>query len=75
MSSAEAVARHHLYTLNYLPKLLGIARPEVDFEPDTFGHHRNTPELLSQAGVKYPDSWMLSMESKGISSKARAMGG
>jgi len=53
MSSAEAVARHHLYTLNYLPKLLGIGRPEVDFEPDTFGHHRNTPELLSQAGVKY----------------------
>ena len=53
MSSAEAVARHHLYTLNYLPKLLGIERPEVDFEPDTFGHHRNTPELLSQAGVKY----------------------
>ncbi|MBQ2956399.1 MAG: alpha-mannosidase [Clostridia bacterium] len=53
MSSAEAVARHHLYTLNYLPKLLGIDRPQVDFEPDTFGHHRNTPELLSQAGIKY----------------------
>ncbi len=53
MSSAEAVARHHLYTLKYLPKVLGIERPEIDFEPDTFGHHRNTPELLSQAGVKY----------------------
>ncbi len=53
MASAEAVARHHLYTLNYLPRLLGIDRPRVDFEPDTFGHHQNTPELLSQAGVRY----------------------
>ncbi len=53
MSSGEAVARHHLYTLNYLPKLLGIERPQVDFEPDTFGHHQNTPEMLNQAGVKY----------------------
>ena len=53
MASAEAVARHHLYTLNYLPELLGCERPLVDFEPDTFGHHQNTPELLNQAGVKY----------------------
>lgn len=53
MSSAEAVARHHLYTQNYLPRLLGCKRCEVDFEPDTFGHHQNTPELLAQAGVKY----------------------
>lgn len=53
MSSAEAVARHHLYTQSYLPRLLGCKRAEVDFEPDTFGHHQNTPELLAQAGVKY----------------------
>lgn len=53
MPSAESTARHHLYTLNYLPELLGVERPRVDFEPDTFGHHQNVPELLTQAGVQY----------------------
>ncbi|MBR4443271.1 MAG: alpha-mannosidase [Clostridia bacterium] len=52
MPNAESVARHHLYTAAYL-KSLGFTPSRVDFEPDTFGHHQNTPELLSQAGVKY----------------------
>ncbi|MBQ8955290.1 MAG: alpha-mannosidase, partial [Clostridia bacterium] len=52
MPNAESVARHHLYTAAYL-KELGLTPSLVDFEPDTFGHHQNTPELLSQAGVKY----------------------
>ena len=55
MPSAESVARHFLYTKRYLPKLLGI-NPEsqnLDYEPDTFGHHANVPDLLRQAGVKY----------------------
>ncbi len=52
MGNAESVARHHLYTAEYL-RSLGLTPSAVDFEPDTFGHHRNTPELLSQAGVKY----------------------
>ncbi len=52
MPNAEATARHHLYTASYL-KGLGLPFSRVDFEPDTFGHHRNTPELLAQAGVKY----------------------
>lgn len=55
MSSAESMARHILYTKNYLSELLGIA-PEslnIDFEPDTFGHSENVPEILSQGGIKY----------------------
>lgn len=54
MPSQESVARHQLYTARYLPKLLGQPlNQNFDFEPDTFGHHANTPEMLSQAGVKY----------------------
>lgn len=55
MPSVESVARHFLYTKRYLPKLLGI-RPEalnLDYEPDTFGHHANVPDLLRQAGIRY----------------------
>ncbi len=55
MPNAESVARHFLYTKRYLPKLLGISEDALnfDFEPDTFGHHQNVPELLADAGVKY----------------------
>jgi len=52
MPNAESTARHHLYTAGFLKKL-GLTPSAVDFEPDTFGHHQNTPELLNQAGVKY----------------------
>jgi len=55
MPNGESQARHILYTKRYLSKLLGID-PEslnIDFEPDTFGHHQNVPEILSQGGVKY----------------------
>ena len=52
MPCAESTARHHLYTADYL-KELGLPFSRVDFEPDTFGHHQNTPELLNQAGVRY----------------------
>ena len=55
MSSAESMARHLLYTRNYLSKLLDIDKESlnIDFEPDTFGHAENGPEILSQGGVKY----------------------
>lgn len=55
MPNGESMARHILYTRQYLsqlldldPKLLTIA-----FEPDTFGHNVNVPEILSNGGVKY----------------------
>lgn len=55
MSSAESMSRHLLYTRNYLSELLGIDKESlnIDFEPDTFGHSENLPEILSQGGVKY----------------------
>ncbi len=55
MPSGESFVRHLLYTKAYLGKLLGLAPEalEIDFEPDTFGHSTNTPELLSKGGVKY----------------------
>jgi len=55
MPSAESVARQQLYTKRYLPRLLGVKEEKLclDFEPDTFGHSANTPEMLSRAGVKW----------------------
>ena len=55
MPNEESMARHLLYTKDYLSKLLDIdpATLNLDFEPDTFGHSANVPEILSQGGVKY----------------------
>jgi alpha-mannosidase len=55
MPSGESLARHALYAKRALARLLDIA-PEtllLDFEPDTFGHSRNVPEILSGAGVRW----------------------
>ena len=54
-SNGEAQARHLLYTKQYLSKLLDIdpATLNLDFEPDTFGHNVNVPEILTGGGVKY----------------------
>ena len=55
MPSGESLSRHLLYTRQYLKQLLGLAddRFEIDFEPDTFGHGANVPEILRSGGVKY----------------------
>ena len=55
MSGSEAMARHILYSKEYLSKLLDVPDEEfcLDFEPDTFGHNENMPEILSQGGIKY----------------------
>ena len=55
MPCGESFARHILYTRRYLSRLLGISPDclKIDFEPDTFGHSRNVPEILSRGGVKY----------------------
>jgi len=51
----ESLARHVLYTKRYLAALLDISPDTLllDFEPDTFGHSRNVPEILRQAGVRW----------------------
>lgn len=55
MPSAESDCRHILYTKDYIKRTFGIPEDEltIDFEPDTFGHHVNLPELLNAGGVKY----------------------
>lgn len=55
LTGTEAMIRHILYTKEYLKGLLGIDPDsiQVDFEPDTFGHSRYVPEILSHGGIKY----------------------
>lgn len=54
LSGGESLARHLLYTKRYLSKLLDIEEDtlNMDFEPDTFGHSGNLPEILNKGGVK-----------------------
>jgi len=55
MPSGESMARHILYTKQYLSRLLDIDPHSlnIDFEPDTFGHSVNVPEILAGGGVRY----------------------
>jgi len=55
MSGAEAMARHILYTKRYLNQLFGVPEDSLtlDFEPDTFGHNQNMPEVLRNGGIRY----------------------
>lgn len=55
MPNGESAVRQLLYAKKYLSKLLDISLDDMvlDFEPDTFGHHKNVPEILRNANVKY----------------------
>jgi alpha-mannosidase len=55
MPNGESLARHILYTKRTLSRLLDIDPDSLnlDFEPDTFGHSLNVPEILARGGVKY----------------------
>ncbi|GHU79144.1 alpha-mannosidase [Clostridia bacterium] len=55
MPNGESLTRHLLYTRRYLKKLLGLSDGDflIDFEPDTFGHNLNVPEILKSGGVRY----------------------
>ncbi|HZK71132.1 MAG TPA: glycoside hydrolase family 38 C-terminal domain-containing protein [Clostridia bacterium] len=55
MPSGESLSRHILYAKKYLSKLFDL-NPDslnIDFEPDTFGHNQNVPEILSKGGVEF----------------------
>jgi len=55
MSGPEGLARHLLYTRDYMQKLFGL-RPEdvpIDWCPDTFGHPATMPGYLAQGGVRF----------------------
>lgn len=55
MPNGESMARHILYTRKYLSELLDIDGEtlNLNFEPDTFGHSINVPEVLASGGIKY----------------------
>ncbi|MDG0814595.1 glycoside hydrolase family 38 N-terminal domain-containing protein [Cohnella rhizosphaerae] len=55
MPNGESLSRHLLYAKRYLADLfeLDIDSLNLDFEPDTFGHSLNVPEILANGGVKY----------------------
>ena len=55
MPSGESLARHILYTKKYMHELFGLSEDDLklDFEPDTFGHNANVPEILANGGVDY----------------------
>lgn len=55
MPNGESLSRHILYTKKYLAELFDIDPDSlnIDFEPDTFGHNLNVPEILNAGGVKY----------------------
>ncbi len=55
MPSGESLARHILYTKRYLSRLLDLDPDtlRLDYEPDTFGHSLNVPEILASGGVEF----------------------
>ena len=55
MPNGESLSRHILYTKRYLAKLFDIDPDSlrIDFEPDTFGHNANVPEICQNGGVDY----------------------
>ncbi len=55
MASGESLARHLLYTRQYMMEHFNL-KPEdvqIDWEPDAFGHPLSLPAILSRGGVKY----------------------
>jgi len=55
MSGPESLARHLLYTRDYMQKLFGLSPEDVpiDWCPDTFGHPATVPGYLVRGGVRY----------------------
>jgi alpha-mannosidase len=55
MPSGESLTRHLLYTKEYFNSIFGIAKDDlvIDFEPDTFGHNLNVPEICASGGIQY----------------------
>ncbi len=55
MPNLESMARHILYTKQFLHDRFGIAFEDVnmDFHPDTFGHSAALPEIFRAGGIKY----------------------
>lgn len=55
MPGSESLARQVICAKKYLSEIFEMDMDDinVDFQPDTFGHSVNVPEILANAGVKY----------------------
>ena len=55
LPNLESMARHILYTKEYLQEKFGIPYEKVnlDFHPDSFGHSPSVPEILNAGGIRY----------------------
>ena len=53
--TGESLARHLLYTREYMERLFGLAPEDVpiDWAPDTFGHAHTVPDYLVRGGVRF----------------------
>lgn len=52
MASGEAIARHILYSKKYLKEKFGV-EPRIMWDPDTFGHPANLPQIAKKGGIDY----------------------
>jgi alpha-mannosidase len=54
LAGGESLARHLLYARRFMKDLFGLAPEDValDWEPDTFGHARTIPTIVSRGAVK-----------------------
>lgn len=55
MVSGESIIRQVLYAKKYISKTFDIDSKtmNIGFEPDTFGHSAQLPEIYSKCGIKY----------------------
>lgn len=55
MPCAESLVRQILYTRRYYKKLFGedVPLPELDFQPDTFGHSASVPAICNAGGIRF----------------------
>lgn len=55
MPDSESQIRQYLCAKKYLSELFEIDENKLnlDFEPDTFGHNANQPEIMRKCGIKY----------------------
>ena len=52
MACGEALVRHVLHTRRYIGDRFGV-EPPICWEPDTFGHTANYPQILAKSGIRF----------------------
>jgi alpha-mannosidase len=52
MAAGETLVRQILHTRRYIASHFGV-HPLICWEPDTFGHTANYPQILAKSGIKY----------------------